>query len=195
LFGTDAEQRPALKEVRLNRCPFVAPMNVLRMQDVSRLGLDLDLVQRRFDNLRSESALMGKISAVYAGRPHQVVTDADVGLYEGFIGDADRARCADTLGQLLGGMRSPTVAFDDERLTELLFRLRARRDDTALDADEQKRWWKMVKAKLIDGTGGGLTMHDFRALLETVPAAPGLIVALREHADSIERRLHGARIE
>jgi len=193
LFGSDAERRPALKEVRLNRCPFVAPLKSLRAQDVSRLGLDLDAARRRFDRLHADATLAKKISALYTARTHKSIVDADAGLYEGFIGDADRARCAEVLGQLLGGTSTPTVQFDDERLTELLFRLRARRDDAALDAAEQVRWWDTVKAKLIDGVGGGLTLHEYRVLLEQVTAAPDLIGALREHADMVERRLRGAR--
>jgi exodeoxyribonuclease-1 len=193
LFGSDAEQRPGLKEVRLNRCPFVAPLKSLRTQDIGRLGLDLDTVRRRFDRLRADSTLPDKISAVYAARDHVRVADADAGLYQGFIGDADRARCAEVLGQLLGGTTTPTVQFDDERLTELLFRLRARRDDAALDAAEQVRWWTIVKAKLLDGVGGGLTLHEYRALLEQATATPDVISALREHADMVERRLRGMR--
>jgi exodeoxyribonuclease-1 len=197
LFGSDAEQRPGLKEVRLNRCPFVAPMKALRPQDITRLDLDVDVVQRRFDNLRGDLTLAQKISAVYAGRPHETATAlaaADAGLYAGFIDDADRSRCADTLGQLLSGARAPSVQFDDERLTELLFRLRARRDDGALDAAEQIRWWTTVKAKLVDGIGGGLTLREFRALLDTVTNAPGVVAALNEHASNVEGRLRGAGV-
>src|SRR4029453_9788404 len=160
-------------------------MKVLRSQDTNRLGLDLGVVQRRFDNLRADLTLAQKISAVYAERPRERATSvaaADAGLYGGFIDDADRARCADTLGQLLSGTRAPSVQFDDERLTDLLFRLRARRDDGALDAVEEIRWWAIVKAKLIDGIGGGLTLQEFRTLLETVPDAAGVVAARREHA-------------
>ena len=61
------DDRPGLKEVRLNRCPFVAPMQVLRPQDVSRLGFDLE-VGTPFRQLAGRPDVWPqKISAVYAG--------------------------------------------------------------------------------------------------------------------------------
>ena len=97
------------------------------------------------------------------------------------------------LAQLLSGTRAPSVQFDDERLTELLFRLRARRDE-ARSSDGTNRWRATGRAKLIDGVGGGLTLPDFSSAPRDVPDAPGVIVeALCEHAEiDVEGRLRGA---
>ena len=44
LFGPEAALRPPLKEVRLNKCPFIAPLSVVRPADAERLGYDAELV-------------------------------------------------------------------------------------------------------------------------------------------------------
>ncbi len=132
LFGADRDDRPGLKEVRLNRCPFVAPIAVVRDEDAQRLELDLPESQRRFEHLRETPGLAAKIAAVYAVEGTRDASDRRRALYDGFIGDADAQRCGDVLTQLLGGVQAPDVAFADERLNELLFRMRARRDEAAL---------------------------------------------------------------
>jgi exodeoxyribonuclease I len=189
LFGPDQAQRPGLKEVRLNRCPFVAPLRSLRFEDISRLGLDLDAARCRFDDLRAAPTLAARIAAVYSEHAHGREADPDAALYEGFVGDSDRARCTDVLARLVDGQESPNVQFDDERLNELLFRLRARRDDSTLNASEQDRWWRTVKAKLVDGASGGLTLERYRALLLEVEASSDVVEALRAHGAMVERRL------
>jgi exodeoxyribonuclease I len=189
LFGTEPEQRPGLKEVRLNRCPFVAPLRSLRNGDTERLGLDLDVARRRFDNLRATRGLADKIAAVYTAGAYGREPDPDAALYDGFIGDSDRARCAEVLGQLINGRASPDVIFDDARLNELLFRLRARRDVSTLDSLERSRWWQTVRAKLVERVGGGLTLQKYREMLLEVVASSELIESLRAHAAMIEEML------
>ena len=185
LFGADVELRPPLKEVRLNRCPFVAPLRVLRLDDARRLGVDMEVAQRRFSALRADPALSVKIRQVYKAEHRQAV-DADAALYGSFIGEGDRARCAKVLAELRNGHLAPPVEFDDARLNELLFRLRARRNIASLSVAERDRWWTFVKDKLVDGTVGGLTLQQFKSLLLDVDPVNEVGSALRRHAERIE---------
>jgi exodeoxyribonuclease I len=189
LFGTDRDDRPGLKEVRLNHCPFVAPLTVVRDEDARRLELDLPEMQRRFATLRESPDLAAKIAAVYSREGTRDAADADAALYDGFIGDPDRARCADTLTQLLGGEPSPDIAFADQRLNELLFRLRARRDESSLSVPEQNRWRTWMRRKLVEGIGEALTLSKFRQALAELDAPSEIVEALYEHAQAVELRL------
>ena len=65
LFAPDVEERPPLKQVRLNRCPFVAPIGVVRPEDAKRLDIDLDLVEERRAALLATEGLAEKIARVY----------------------------------------------------------------------------------------------------------------------------------
>jgi len=189
LFGTDRDDRPGLKEVRLNRCPFVAPIAVVRSEDAQRLELDIAESQRRFEQLRATPGLAAKIAAVYTVERTRPASDADVALYDGFISDSDRQRCGEVLTQVLGGVEAPDVIFADERLNDLLFRMRARRDEAALTAAERARWHDWMRCKLIDGVGGSLTLPRFQRALAELDAPAEIVEALCEHAKTIELRL------
>jgi exodeoxyribonuclease I len=189
LFGADRDDRPGLKEVRLNRCPFVAPIAVLRPEDARRLDLDPTVAQQRFEALRSTVDLAEKIAAVYSVEGGSSAHDADSALYDGFIGDADRARCGEVLTQVLSGVQAPDVVFADERLNELLFRMRARRDDSILNAPERARWQDWMRHKLMDGVGRSLTLAMFRQAVSELDAPTEIVDALRHHAELIEQKL------
>ena len=189
LFSVGGTDRPGLKEVRLNRCPFVAPLEVLRQPDAQRLGLDVTLARRRYEDLRAQAGLAHKISSVYDGNVQFVRHDADAALYDAFIDEPDRALCGEVLTHMLGGGNSPDVVFSDERLNELLFRMRARRDDSLLDASERIRWRKWMRYKLIDSSDAVMTLQRFHQATERLEAPVGLVQALREHGDAIERKL------
>src|SRR6185436_5964887 len=105
----------------------------------------------------------------------------------------DRERSGDVLTQLLSGVQAPDVTFADPRLNELLFRLRARRDETALSEPERARWRDWMRHKLVEGVGGALTLPQFQQALTELDAPTEIVEALCEHAKSIELRLaeHG----
>jgi len=189
LFGKQREDRPGLKEVRLNRCPFVAPLETLRPQDAQRLELDVSAVQDRFKVLRGQHDLGAKVAAIYGNGPNDATHDADGALYDGFVVESDRAICSDVVGRLLEGVASPDATFSDGRLNELLFRLRARRDESSLSASERVRWRHWLRSKLIDGGDTVMTLRKFRMTLDRLDAPADLMVALRQHADAIERKL------
>ena len=186
LYGSDRDQRPGLKEVRLNRCPFVAPLSVLRDGDIRRLGLDMAAVSERFDQLVAHRDIDEKIASLYVDDRQFQERDVDAALYDGFIDDADRARGAKAIAQLLADSGEPEVEFEDKRLGELLFRLRARRDEARLSAAERARWADFVRAKLIDGTEGRPTLAQFRTALAQLEAPAELVAELSSHADLLE---------
>ena len=187
LFGSDREQRPGLKEVRFNRCPFVAPLSVLRDVDVRRLGLDMAAVSKRFDELAAHPEIREKIASLYVRGREFKELDTDAALYDGFFDDADRARAVSAVAQLLSGSTDPQIEFADKRLEELLFRLRARRDATKLSATEQSRWLTFVRTKLFDGTDGRTTLTQFRTALAELDAPAELAAELASHADALEK--------
>ncbi len=189
LFGTDRDDRPGMKEVRLNHCPFVAPIAVVRDEDARRLELDIPEMQRRFEALRASPGLAVKIAAVYGREGTRAAADADAALYDGFIGDPDRERCGDVLTQLLGGEPSPDITFADQRLNELLLRLRARRDESSLSVPERYRWRAWMRRKLVEGIGDALTLSKFRQALAELDAPGEIVEALYEHAQAVELRL------
>lgn len=138
-----------LKLLHINRCPVVAPLGVLREADRQRLGVDLELCQRRAAVLAEQAAVwQAKLPDIYAEEAFDSPDDPEQQLYDGFLGDRDRRLCVQVRSadpQRLAGENWP---FDDARLPELLFRYRARNFPETLSASEQSRWLEFCRNRL-----------------------------------------------
>jgi exodeoxyribonuclease-1 len=167
LFTRDSgEERPGLKEVRMNRCPFVAPLSVLRIEDQKRLSIDMHRAAEQLDRMRSCSGLVEKIQRVYLQeRPREPKsTDVDARLYDGFWGDADRARCVRARKALREGQDPRGWEFEDARIPELIQRIRWRM--SVFDSEEdRKEWLRFVGEKIQAKDVGHVTEPAFRGAL------------------------------
>lgn len=139
-----------LKLVHINRCPVLAPMNVLRAVDINRLGLDLGGIERRADALRQKSAdWKAKLAAIYSREEvFEGVDDPEQQLYDGFLGDRDRRLCEQVRTASAQRMAGQNWPFDDGRLAELLFRYRARNFPDSLSAAERQQWQLFCRRRL-----------------------------------------------
>ena len=196
LFAKGAEERPPLHQVRLNRCPFLAPLNVLRPQDAERIGVDRDLVLERQAALAATSDLDRKIARVYA-RPHDDrgdgTRDVEERLYEGFTSNADRRRCDDLQRELRARAPWPETSFSDPRLRELADRLRARLRPDSLDAAQSAAWNQRIVDRLTSEHPRRLTVAEYRRDVEQRLAGKGgddrqMLDALQAYGEELERR-------
>ena len=167
LFTSGSEERPPLKEIRLNRCPFVAPFEVLNEENFARLNISPKLVKERARRLR-QPGLAEKISRVYAAGSKQFNqqrnADPDAALYDAFLQEEDRGRCRSLHEAVaVGGWQ--TMDFTDQRLQTLLGRLKARSFPQHLDAEEIAQWQDFVITKL-DGEGDWFNLNKFEKRIE-----------------------------
>ena len=196
LFGEDVEERPPLKQVRINKCPFVAPINVVRPADAKRLGIDLDLVNERKAALLSTPDLDKKIASVFrspeGGRPE--TRDAEERLYDGFASDADRARCDELQRALRSNAPWPDLEFRDPRMATLNERLKARLRPSSLAPDALTAWNQFVAARLHTEHSRRLTVNQYRSeVAEHLADSPNardesILRALDEYGVELERR-------
>ncbi len=159
LFEAGSHYRPPLKEVRLNRCPFLAPISTLRESDETRLGINMQRVRENLQKVTDNPALESKIKVIYDQKRVFQEEDVESQLYNGFITAADRRGCDGVL-KLFSADKDPgVVSFEDSRLKELLFRFRARNCSSSLNPSEQQRWREYIERKLCTTEGpstGGL---------------------------------------
>ncbi len=195
LFAKDPEERPPLHQVRLNRCPFLAPLNVLRPPDARRLGLDRDLLFERQAALAAAPDLDRKIANVYARRDSEYSDerrDVEERLYEGFTSDADRDRCEDLRRELRAGGPWPDVSFTDPRLQELADRLRARLRPDSLGASQRASWTRHIVDRLTTEHPRRLTVAEYRRdVEERLADSEGddeVLDALKAYGLELERR-------
>ncbi len=167
--------RPPLKEIKINRCPFVAGIEVLDEENWSRIGFRRKDAERRMRRLK-QPGLAQKIARVYSGRSLANPDDPDAALYNAFLQDADRSRCTAFLESLKAGDWQD-LDYQDKRLHVLAARLKARSFPERLSAAEQADWQTFVAAKLNADEADWLTLGRFmtevretRAALENEPA-------------------------
>ncbi|WP_430962126.1 exodeoxyribonuclease I [Pseudomonas putida] len=185
-----------LKLLHINRCPVVAPLAVLRKQDQLRLGFDMSELLRRGEQLIAvREQWENKLTPIYEGREFAPGEDPEQQLYDGFFGDRDRRLCEQVRMADPQQLASGQWMFDDPRLTELLFRYRARNFPASLSETEQVQWRTFCQQRLNDeAMGAPHTLAAFEtALQEALATADGaqlaLLEAWRAHANGLRQRL------
>lgn len=155
-------ERIALKSVHLNRAPALAPLATLTPAMAERWQIDLEQAARYRDLLLADASLLTRLTEVFQQGREFAPNDADSALYDGFIKDADRARCNAVLKRKPEELIDWQPDFVDERLQTLYFRYRARNWPETLNADELRRWSDFCRARLQEGAfGANLTLEEF----------------------------------
>jgi exodeoxyribonuclease-1 len=183
-----------LKLLHINRCPVVAPMNVLREEDIQRLHIDVPAYQAQAEQLRGNPGLwQDKLAQVYAEEQFAANQDPEQQLYDGFIGDRDRRLCEQVRRADPQRLAEAVWPFDDVRLPELLFRYRARNFSSTLSAEEQQRWRTFCQQRLSHPEyGAPNTLEQFeRARAEVFAglnaAQQGVLLEWHEYAERLRQ--------
>ena len=157
-----------LKLIHVNRCPAIAPLAVLAHKDRERLQLDFSIFESRIKGLHEAQAVWAKkLEHVYSTDEFALSDDPEQQLYAGFIGERDRRLCQKVREAAPDTLARHTWMFDDPRLTELLFRYRARNYPHTLDAAEQALWQQFCRGRLTDPAyGAPHTLASFEQALE-----------------------------
>ena len=164
----DGVERPALKQLFVNRCPVIAPTSTLTADAARRLEIDLMKGKRnRQALLNARRAIQDKIAKIFEPREFEPVGDPDLMIYAGgFFEGSDKALMNAIHGIDPQALAAQSWNFADTRLPEMLFRYRARSYPETLDAGEQARWLAHCRARLIEGEAGHFTFKAFHAEIE-----------------------------
>ncbi|MCW6569158.1 exodeoxyribonuclease I [Yersinia ruckeri] len=130
-----------IKLVHINKCPVLAPAKTLLAENAERLAIDRQCCLQNLQVLRQNPQIREKVITLFAeSPPFAASSDVDAQLYDGFFGDADRATMKIIQQTAPQNLPALDLSFQDPRLTELLFRFRARNYPNTLDDSEQRRW-------------------------------------------------------
>jgi len=169
-------ERIALRTVRANRAPALAPLSVLKGADMDRLQLDVDRCLGHAATLREAVGLRDKVQRLFkqaAAMPP--AEDPELALYDGFLPDADKRRLTEVRGTPPETLAAAGIAFRDPRYAELLFRYRARNWPQTLSAEERSRWEAFRRDRLTRHTPlTGLTLDDYFTRLAQMRHDPAL---------------------
>lgn len=98
--------------------------------------------------------------------------DPETALYDGFVSEADRARAQGLLNldfeTIAEQVHDGRLYFDDERLNELLFRLRARCAPQTLNDDEREKWLAECRKRLTQQGAATTTLEKYFEEIDSV---------------------------
>lgn len=154
------EERVPLSRIRLNRCPFLAPMNTLSDAAAARLGIDKAECLSHLELIKKEPELLQKMVAVFEIPPGETrgaaeSPDPELRIYaDGFFPESD-AESFTAVHERISA-EGPAAAkaalyrlkFDDERPAQMLRRLYARNFPEALSAGEKAKWRAFCASRL-----------------------------------------------
>lgn len=189
MFTAGAENRPPLKEIRTNRCPFVADLSVLTPANIERAKIDMALVNSRKRRL-AQPAVLQKIARLFQDPKTTRAEDVEASLYDKFLLDEDRSRCDAFVSGVAAG-NWPQMDFRDKRLNMLVGRLKARSFPHLLQPDEASDWADFVREKLTADKAPWRTVSVFEAELAAIRnegAAPELVAQLDDHLRGLRAR-------
>ncbi|CAN5852135.1 exodeoxyribonuclease I [soil metagenome] len=158
--------RLPVKSIHLNKSPVViGNLKTLSPPMAERWQFDLEQVHK---HAQTAAALMSqhaeKMQSLWEQvyhRPEAPALDVDEDLYGGFIGTGDRRLLNDLRSMNPSQLAAAQPHFQDVRLSELLFRFRARNFPASLSREEQTRWETHRVARLLDGAGNARTVDEF----------------------------------
>lgn len=158
-------ERIALRTVRANRSPALAPLSVLKGADLTRLQLDPDRCLAHRDALLASPDIREKVQRIFAkAAAMPKAEDPELALYDGFLPNADKPLLAKVRATPPQQLAAQAFTFRDPRYAELLFRYRARNWPHTLSLDEQQRWKTFCRQRLTQPTAlTNLTLTDYRA--------------------------------
>jgi len=198
----DDGERIPIVDIRLGRCPFLAPMSTMDAGAADRLGLDPELARERARGLSREPELIQKLQAVFSQPPQDTVEpDPEYRIYSGgFFRDEDKDAMAavheaiSTLGPAEARPQAYGMPFIDERLPQLVRRLFARNWPGTLSKAEAARWRSFCAGRLLcprikgatDLAGFTKVVESLLANLDTPAEDKPMLLQLLEYRGTLE---------
>jgi exodeoxyribonuclease-1 len=183
--------RLPIKSVHLNKSPMlVGNLKTLNAATAAKWSLDLEQGLAHARMAAQGPDLSSVWQQVFQREPAASEVDVDEDLYGGFVSQGDRRRLETLRAHPPHQLASSRPGFDDGRLTELLFRYRARNFPDSLHAEEAQTWEEHRAARLFEGAGGARTVDqlfaEIDALSETADErAEEILGALYDYAEMI----------
>lgn len=184
-----AENVPRLpvKSVKINKCPALAPQNVLNQSAASRINLNIDICNQHWQWLSHHTEFMQRIAQAYSHTQFEVSPDVDLALYDNFFSESDRLLMTAVRNASPSQLAHNRFDFQDRRLPELLFRYRARNWPDTLSKNELQRWKAICRQHLTEKNyGNSITLAEFVEKITHLRKTNAENVHILQILDSVE---------
>lgn len=159
-----------VKLIHVNKCPVVAPAKTLLPENAERLAIPRETCLENLALLKANVEIRDKLVEVFSNDDFSDENiDPEHALYGGkFFSHSDKAQM-EILHQLPPEqLASHPFTFQDERLTTLLFRYRARNYPLTLTNEEQQKWQQHCQNRIQFGGKGSLSADEFMIKIENL---------------------------
>ncbi len=170
-------ERLALKEVHMNKTPMLLPASMLDDAIARRLNIDKQRCEAHWQLLRNltlseRESLLQRLHQLYSAQSFAEKTDPEQQLYSGFFEDQDKRLMARVRKADPAALATEDFPFRDARLTEMLFRYRARNFPSSLTSAEQERWRDFCRWRLTAPEAqSSLTLDEFKQRVAALMSA------------------------
>jgi len=156
----DGLTRLPIKTIHLNKSPVViSNLKTLSPERALLWQIDLPAAIAHAQSASVHSPAASVWEQVFQ-RPAQPPVDIDEDLYGAFISNGDRRHMAELRAMTPEKLAAATVRCDDPRITELVFRYRARNFSDTLDTADRARWDQHRSDRLFDGKADARTVDQ-----------------------------------
>ena len=133
---------PVVKEMKYNHCPAVAPLGVLEQGDGwQKIGLNKSQAEKNLKVLLAHPDFIEQMRTENEEREEfPPAVDPESALYDGFLDNNDKTRCAAVRKASLNDLADFHPDFHDPRLPDLLLHYKARNFERALTGSERSKW-------------------------------------------------------
>jgi len=166
-----------VKKLALNRCPAIAPVEVLDSETEERIGLTESKAEEHAKILADNTSFGEMVRTIWEERawPDQP-KDVDFQLYgsdKPFIDDADKPKLSKLHEKEPDNLVGQQPQFVDERLDKMLIKFKARNYPDTMDLKEETAWQTYKKKRLNTGLPGQPTFEKFFERVENVRSSLG----------------------
>jgi exodeoxyribonuclease-1 len=205
------EERVPLARIRLNRCPFLAPMSTLSDSAAARLDIDRAECLEHLRVIKEEPELLQKMVAVFemrgpspGGMPES--DDPELRIYAGSFFPDEDAKAFETVHERIAKEGAAAVKtalyrmkFSDDRPAQMLRRLYARNFPETLGEGEKAKWRTFCAGRLqLPPLPGGTDLATYDKIIsqrlenpDTPARERGLLLELLEYKTGLEREVLG----
>jgi exodeoxyribonuclease-1 len=193
----DGITRPALKTIHINKCPVVVPENTLNSAAAERLHIDRQQHYRHLEQLNQAGDLSEKLKRIFSKTDYEAHDDPDASLYSGGFFSANDKRKMELIRTAdPDALRVLSIPFEDSRLSEMLFRYRARNWPESLSENERALWRQYKYNRLVQSDNHAILnfnrFHEEMALCRAMNLSneqKNLLNELETYVDNLEAQI------
>lgn len=164
----EGEQRLPLKTIHINKCPVVVPLNTLTEDNIKSWQINLQLCAKHLELLTTDQSLSEKLQQAFTQSFSSSSDDPDQDLYSGgFFSSSDKEKMTQIRKTPEAELGNLDFYFEDERLSEMLFRYRCRNYPDTLLLSEIEQWDQYRKQRITNPQGdASIKLDDYQQQLD-----------------------------